>query len=100
MHGDPAPTLADSVRALLAENRIGRARLKIVAGLHGTILLVLPLVVYQLRVAGKAGDEILLPAFVGWPLIAAGILLGLWWHDRRKLQPRQHELDELLKSYE
>jgi hypothetical protein len=99
-HGDPAPSLAGSVRALLAENRMSRTRLQAMAWLHAAILLALPVVVYQLRAAGKAGDEILLPAFVVWPLLAASILLGLWWHDRRKLQPRQRELEELLKSYE
>lgn len=99
-HGSPAPTLAGSVRALLDENRVSRACLRAVAWLHMATLLVLPLVVYQLRAVGKAGNEILLPAFVGWPLIAAGILLGLWWHDRRTLRPRQRELEALLKSYD
>lgn len=99
-HGDPAPSLAGSVRALLAENRMSRTRLKVMAWLHGATLLALPVVVYQLRAAGKAGEEILLPAFVIWPLIAAGIVFSLWWHDRRKLQPRQLELESLLKSYE
>jgi len=99
-HGDPAPSLAGSVRALLAENRMSRTRLKAMAWLHGATLLALPVVIYQLRAAGKAGDEILVPAFVIWPLITAGILGGLWWHDRRKLQPRQRELEALLKSYE
>lgn len=98
-HGEPAPSLAGSVRALLAENRMSRTRLKAMAWLHGATLLALPVVVYQLRATGKAGDEILVPAFVIWPLIAAGIFLGLWWHDRRKLQPRQHQLEALLQSY-
>lgn len=99
-HGHPAPTLAASVRALLDEVRASRARLRIVAWLHGATLLVLPLVAYQLRAVGKAGDEILVPVFVLWPLIAAGILFGLWRYNRRTLQPREHELEALLKSYE
>lgn len=99
-HGHPEPTLAGSVRALLDEVRASRSRLRIVAWLHGATVLLLPLVAYQLRAVGKAGDEILLPVFVLWPLIAAGIGLGLWWHDRRKLRPRQLELEALLKSYE
>jgi hypothetical protein len=95
-----AGTIADGLRALLAENRVSRWRLRVVAGLHGAGLLVLPVVVYQLRAVGKAGDEILVPAFLIWPLIVAGILAALWWHDRRKLEPRRRELEELLKSYE
>jgi hypothetical protein len=93
-------TVADGIRALLAENRVSRLRVRVAAGLHLCVLILLPLVVWQLRAVGKAGDEILVPAFVAWPLIAAGILAGLWWHDRRKLQPRQRELEALLKSYE
>lgn len=98
-HG-AARTIADGLRALLAENRVSRLRLRVVAGLHLAALFMLPVVVHQLRAAGKAGDEILLPAFVLWPLIAAGILAALWRHDRRKLEPRRRELEELLKSYE
>lgn len=99
-HGHPASTLAGSLRALLDEVRASRTRLRIVAWLHGATLLVLPLVAYQLRAVGKAGDEVLVPVLVLWPLIAAGIGAGLWWRDRRKLRPRQHELEALLKSYE
>jgi hypothetical protein len=95
-----AGTIADGIRALLAENRVSRLRLRVVAGLHGAGLLILPVVVYQLRAVGKAGDEILVPAFVLWPLIVAGILSAMWWHDRRKLAPRRRELESLLKSYE
>ena len=98
-HG-AARTIADGLRALLAENRVSRLRLRIAAGLHLAALFMLPVVVHQLRAMNKTKDEILLPAFVLWPLIAAGILAALWRHDRRKLEPRRRELEELLKSYE
>lgn len=93
-------SIGAGIRALLDENRIARLRLKWVAGMHGAVLAILPVVVFQLRAAGKAGDEILVPAFVIWPLIAAGILVGLWYHDRRKLRPRDEQLRALLKAYE
>lgn len=93
-------TIGASVRALLDENRLGRVRLKWIGGLHGALLLVLPIVAFQLRAVGKAGDEILVPAFVLWPLIAAGILCGLAYYDRATLLPRKRELEVLLKSYE
>ena len=89
-----------SVRALLDENRLSRTRVKIAASLHGVFLLVIPLVVYQLRAVGKAGDEILVPAFVLWPLIAACISLALIYHYRRKLLPEKRELEGLLSAYE
>jgi hypothetical protein len=79
---------------------MSRSRVKSAAILHGVILVLLPLVVWQLRAVGKAGDEILLPAFVLWPLLAAGILFAMYWHYTRKLLPRKRELEGLLKSYE
>jgi hypothetical protein len=99
-HGDPSASIAASVRASLDENAMSRSRVKIAAILHGVILVLLPLVVWQLRAVGKAGDEILLPAFVLWPLLAAGILFAMYWHYTRKLLPRKRELEGLLKSYE
>jgi hypothetical protein len=57
-------------------------------------------VVGQLRATGKAGDEILWPAFVGWPLLAGAILAALWWQDRYRLLPRRHQLEALRQELE
>jgi hypothetical protein len=73
---------------------------KIVLLLHGLVLLVLPVVVLQLRAAGKAGDEILVPALVLWPLLAAGIGGALLYYHRRRLLPRKRQLEALLAAYE
>jgi hypothetical protein len=99
-HVHPGRSLAGSVRALLDENRMSRARLGVVAALHVVMLVTLPLVVWQLRAVGKAGDEIVWPAFVGWPLVAAAILAAMAWHDRRTLRPRARQLEALLRDYE
>ncbi|HUG10967.1 MAG TPA: hypothetical protein VMM36_08130 [Opitutaceae bacterium] len=99
-HADPSASIAASVRASLDENAMSQTRVKTAAILHGVILLLLPLVVWQLRAVGKAGDEILVPAFVLWPLLAVGMLFGMYWHYTRKLLPRKRALEELLKSYE
>jgi hypothetical protein len=99
-HENYERSIAASARALLDENRLSRTRLKIVGLMHALFLAVIPIVVYQLRAVEKAGDEILLPAFVLWPLIAIGIGATLIYHYRRKLQPEQRELEALLKSYE
>lgn len=99
-HASGELSIQETLQALRDETRLARVRLKIVAGLHGVLLVVLPIVVVQLRAVGKAGDEILLPAFVIWPLIAFGIVLALWLYDRRKLQPRARHLETLLHSYE
>jgi len=99
-HADYNRSIRASVSALLDENRLSRARVKVVALLHGIVLLLLPVVVFQLRAAGKAGDEILVPAFVLWPLLAAGLGGALLYYYRRKLLPRKRELEALLGAYE
>lgn len=99
-HPDYEVSIGASVRALLDENRLERARYKVIACLQGAMLLALPLVVYQLRVVGKAGDEILVPAFVLFPAIIIGIFVASTWRYRTELLPRKRELETLLASYQ
>jgi hypothetical protein len=99
-HPDYDVSIGASVRALLDENRMERSRYKLIAGLQLATLLVLPLVIFQLRAAGKAGDEILVPAFVIFPAIIAGILAASTWRYRTRLLPRKRELETLLASYQ
>lgn len=94
-HRHAGDAIGDTVRALLDENATTRAGLRVTAGLLGATLLLLPLVVVRLRATGKAGDEILWPAFLGWPLIAGAILATLWWQDRYRLLPRRRQLEAL-----
>jgi hypothetical protein len=88
------------VRALLDENRLERARFKTVSWLQATTLVVPLLIVVQLRAVGKAGDEILIPAFVFLPAIIIAIFAGSSFRYRRRLLPRKRELEALLASYE
>lgn len=99
-HPAAGKSIRETVHALLDEAAMARARLKVVAGLHAATLMLLPLVVWQLRVTGKAGDEILWPALIGWPLVAAVILSLLWWHDRSRLRPRHRQLKALWRECE
>lgn len=98
-HGPVTLSVRDTVRALLDENAMARGRLKVVALLHGVALLLLPLVVAQLRAAGKAGDEIVWPAFIGWPVVVGAILVAMFWHYRVELRPRQRQMEELLRDH-
>lgn len=98
-HGIGAASVPETLLALIDENRLSRNRIKLVATLHAVVLLVLPVVAMQLRATGKAGDEIIVPVFVLWPLIAGAILLGMVWHYRRTLLPRKRELENLLSGY-
>jgi hypothetical protein len=99
-HAQYDRSIFDSARALLDENRLSRTRVKAAACLHVLFLFVLPLVVRQLQASGKAGQEIVVPAFVVWPLIALGIGVALFYHYRRHLLPQQRELEALLRAYE
>ena len=75
-------------------------RYKWVGRLNAGMLLLMPLLVYQLRAAGKAGDEILVPAFVLLPVLLLGIFLAMRWHQRRVLLPRRREMEALLSTYD
>ncbi len=97
---DSGRSIDASVRALLDENRMSRERHRWASWLSLGMLLLMPLVVYQLRAVGKAGDEILLPAFVLLPVIMLAIFIGMRWHDLRVLKPRREALEALLASYE
>ena len=92
-------SISASVRVLLDENRLARDRQKWTAALSSVMLLLMPLIVYQLRAVGKAGDEILVPAFVLLPALMLGIFLGMLWHHSRVLLPRKRELEALLATY-
>jgi hypothetical protein len=93
-------SIRSSVAALLDENRLARFRTRLIAALNGLMLLVIPVVVFQLRAVGKAGDEILVPAFVLFPALMIAVLGGMLFHYRRTLLPEKAELETLLRSYE
>lgn len=92
-------SISASVRALLDENGSERKRYKAIAGLLVASAVMLPLIVYQLRSVGKAGDEILIPALVIYPAYVVGVLIWSSVYYRRKLLPRKRELEALLATY-
>lgn len=98
-HRDYARSIRAGVAALLDENRRERLRTGIVVAL---LLASVPLiggVVWQLRAVGKAGDEILLPAFVVYPTYVL-LMVGWMAHEFfKKIQPRGRELEALLAQY-
>jgi hypothetical protein len=92
-------SISASVSALLDENGAERKRYKVIAGLLVLSAVMLPLIVYQLRAVGKAGDEILIPALVVYPAYVVGVLVWSSFYYRRKLLPRKRELEALLATY-
>jgi hypothetical protein len=99
-HPDYSLSISASVAASLDENQTERTRSKIIVGLLVASIPMLAIVVHQLRAVGKAGDEILVPAFVIWPAYVA--LLGAWfaWEYFRRLLPRKRELEALIQAYQ
>ncbi|HEX2853207.1 MAG TPA: hypothetical protein VHO24_08215 [Opitutaceae bacterium] len=98
-HANYQGSINASVAALLDENRSERVRYKVIGALLIVSALLLPLIVFQLRAVGKAGNEILFPAFVLWPGYVVVVLLWASSHYRRKLLPRKSELEALLQQY-
>jgi hypothetical protein len=99
-HPHSDASISATLAALLDENRAERTRYKFIGGLLVVSVLVLPFIVYQLMEVGKAGREIVIPAFVIYPGYVVGMLVWSWFHHQRKLLPRKVELEALLKSYE
>jgi hypothetical protein len=99
-HPDYDRSISESVAASLDENRTERARYKVLIGLLAGSIPLLLIVVQQLRAVGKAGDEILLPAFVIWPAYVALMVAWFGWYYFRRLLPRKRRLEELAQSYE
>src|SRR5690606_16993436 len=86
-------SISASVAALLDENRTERMRYKFIAGLLAASALVLPVIVYQLRAVGKAGDEIMVPALVIYPAYVLLLLVWFAYYFRKKPRPRKRELE-------
>jgi hypothetical protein len=99
-HPDYDRSISASVAASLDENRTERTRYQVVVGVLLASVPLLLIIVQQLRAVGKAGDEILIPAFVIYPGYVLAVVVWAAVHYRRKLLPRKRELEALLASYE
>ncbi len=93
-------SIAASLRALRDETRLQVKRSKTIAVLLIASVAVLPLVVEQLRNVEKAGAEVVIPAYVIYPAYVVGVLVWMVVRHRRKIAPRQRELEQLLAAYE
>jgi len=99
-HPDYERSINASVLASLDENRTERTRYKIIAALLIASIPLVVLIVRQLRAVGKAGDEILMPAYVGWPVYVVLIVGWFGWYYLRRLLPQKRQLEALVQSYE
>lgn len=98
-HPDVDGSIRAGLEASLDENRAERHRTLVVCALLLASAPLLFLVVQQLRAVHKAGDEILLPALVGWPAYVAVMTGWLAWGYFRRLLPRARRLEDLVAAY-
>lgn len=99
-HPDYDRSISAGVAAALDENRTERTRCQIIAGVLVASIPLVALIVHQLRAVGKAGDEILLPAYLVWPAYVALMVGWFGWHYCRRLLPRKRQLEELAEAYQ
>jgi len=99
-HASYEGSISANLRAGLDENRLARARMKIIGGLYAAMALIFPLIAYQLLAVGKARpSEIssMIALFAGLILVVS---VCLAYHYHRHLLPKKRELEALLGSYE
>lgn len=98
--GDYARSIADSVRALLAQNHFARSKARMVLTLQLVGLPVVAVVIYQLHAVGKMRlhEVVSAAVFFGVAMpVAIGCQLWIYF---RKLGPEERRLEALLREYE
>jgi len=99
-HGDYTASVADSLRALLAQNRFAQAKTRLILTLEVIAVPVVALVIHQLQSVDKMRPHEAKSAailFGGAMLMAIGFMLWELWG---KLRPEQKRLETILRSYD
>ena len=93
-------SILDGLRALLDENRLARARLRVSMIVLTVAMALLPVVTYQLQLVGKQRphEAASMLAVFGMAYVVA--MAWQVWKYRWKLLPENARLGELLRSYE
>jgi MFS family permease len=93
-------SIVAALRAMLDENRLARLRLRVSMGVLTVAMALMPLMTYQLQLAGKQRphEAASMLAVFG----AAYVLAMGWqvWRYRRKLLPENARLQHLFESYQ
>ena len=92
-------SIKDGLRALLDQNRLSRARLRMSMIVLTVAMALLPVITYQLQLVGKQRPHeaaSMLAVFGVAYVISMGAQI---WRYRRKLRPENARLQELLGSY-
>jgi len=93
-------SILDGLRALMDENRLARARLRVSMSVLTLAMALLPVITYQLQLVGKQRPHEAASMLVVFG--AAYVVSMAWqlWKYRRRLLPDNARLQDLLKSYE
>jgi len=93
-------SILDALRALIDQNRLSRARLRLSMSVLTVAMALTPLITYQLQLVGKQRPHeaaSMLAVFGVGYLVFMGVQI---WKYRRRLLPENARLQELLESYD
>lgn len=92
-------SIVDGLRALVDENRVARARLRVSMIVGTAAMALLPVVTYQFQLVGKQRPNEAASMLVVFGVVyAIGMAWQIWQY--RKLAPVGARLQDLLRSYE
>ena len=93
-------SILDGLRALLDENRLARARLRVSMIVLTVAMALLPVVTYQLQLVGKQRPHEAASMLAVFGLAYVVAMAWQVWKYRWKLLPENARLQELFRSYE
>jgi hypothetical protein len=93
-------SILDGLRALIDENRLSRARLRVSMGVLTAAMALLPVITYQLQLVGKQRPHEAASMLAVFGVAYVISMAFQIWKYRRRLLPENARLRQLLESYE
>ena len=93
-------SIKEGLRALVDENRLSRARLRLSMAVLTVAMALVPVVTYQLQLVGKQRPHEAASMLIVFGAAYVASMAGQLWKYRRRLLPENSRLQGLLASYE
>jgi hypothetical protein len=93
-------SIRDALRALLDQNRLARARLRVSMAVLTFAIALVPVVTYQLQLVGKQRPHEAASMLVVFAVAYVVFMGGQIWIYRRRLLPENRRLQALFSGYE
>jgi predicted membrane channel-forming protein YqfA (hemolysin III family) len=93
-------SIAAALRAMLDENRLARARLRVSMAVATIAMALTPLITHQLALVGKQRPHEAASMLAAFGVMYAIAMAWQVWKYRAKLLPERERLERLCKSYE